>query len=99
RPAGEQAHDDRVDADERRGEAGAGHRHERRVEAGGERLGEHRLARSGGAEEEQAALALAAGALERLARLPDRDDAPDLFLRLLLPADVLELDPPFGVAR
>ena len=95
----EQAHDDRVDADERRREARAGHRDERRVEAGRERLGEHRLARSRGAEEEQPALALAACALERLAGLPDRDDAPHLLLRLCLPADVLELDAPFGVAR
>ena len=98
-PPREHAHDDRVDADEGRGEARAGHRDERRVEAGRERLGEHRLARARRAEEEQAALALAARTLERLARLPDRDDAPHLFLRLRLPADVVQLDAPFRVAR
>ena len=54
---------------------------------------------SGRAEEEQAALALAARALERLARLPDRDDAPHLFLRLRLAADVRELDAPLRVSR
>ena len=93
------ANDDRVDPDERRGEAGAGDRDERRVEAGRERLREHRLPGAGRAEEEQAALALAAGALERLAGLPDRDDAPHLLLRLGLPADVGELDAPLRVAR
>ena len=54
---------------------------------------------AGRAEEEQAALALAAGALERLARLPERDDAADLLLRLVLAADVVELDAPLRVAR
>ena len=53
----------------------------------------------GRAEEQQPALALAAGALERLARLPQRDDAPHLLLRLGLAADVVELDAPVGVAR
>ena len=65
------ADDDRVDADERLGEAGAGDRHERRVESGRDRLRQHRLAGARRAEEEQAALALAARALERLARLPE----------------------------
>ena len=36
--------------------------------------------------------------LEDLARLPERDDAPDLLLRLGLAADVVELDAPLGVA-
>src|SRR5215211_7122595 len=45
------------------------------------------------------ALALATGALEGLAGLPERDDAPDLFLCLVLPADVVELHAPLGVAR
>ena len=38
-------------------------------------------------------------ALELLARLPDLDDAPNLFLRLDLAADVVELDAPLRVAR
>src|SRR4029079_16582536 len=71
---GEEADDDRVDPDERLREAGAGDRDDRGVEAGRDRLGEHRLAGAGGADEEQPALALAAGALERLARLPEGDD-------------------------
>ena len=53
----------------------------------------------GGAEEEHAALALAAGLLELLAGLPERDDARDLVLGLVLAADVVELDAPVGVAR
>ena len=44
RLAREVADEDRVDADERRREAGAGDRDERRVEAGRDRLREHRLA-------------------------------------------------------
>ena len=73
--------------------------HERRVEARGDRLGEHRLAGAGRPEEQQPALALAAGLLELLARLPQRDDARDLLLGLGLAADVVELDAPVGVAR
>ena len=96
--AGEEADDDRVDADERLGEARARDRDERRVEAGRDRLGDHRLARSRRSEEEQASLALAAGALEHLAGLPERDDAADLLLGLGLAPDVVELDAPFGVA-
>ena len=88
---GEEAHDDRVDPDERLREAGAGDRDERRVEAGRDRLGEHRLAGAGRAEEEQAALTLAARLLERLAALPEADDAAHLLLRLGLAAHVLEL--------
>ena len=95
---GEVAHDDRVDPDEGRGEAGARDRDERRVEAGRERLREHRLARAGRPEEQHAALALAAVALELLARLPDRDDAAHLLLRLGLSANVVELDAPLRVA-
>src|SRR5581483_10853142 len=98
RLAREEAHDDRVDPDERLREARARDRDERRVEPGGDRLRHHRLARARGAVEEEAALALAAGPLEDLAGLPERDDAPDLLLRLRLPADVLELDAPLGVA-
>ena len=63
------------------------------------RLREHRLAGAGGAEEEHAALALAAGLLELLAGLPERDDARDLLLGLGLAADVVELDAPVRVAR
>ena len=96
---GQDAHDDGVDADEGLREARAGDRDERRVEAGGDRLGEHRLAGAGRAEEEQAALALAAGALERLARLPEGDDPAHLLLRLGLAADVGELHAPVRVAR
>ena len=96
--AGEDAHDDCVDADERRREARSGDRDERRVEAGRESLREHRLSGPGRAEEQQSALTLASCALERLTRLPDRDDASHLFLRLDLPADVRELDAPLGVA-
>src|SRR5581483_6342875 len=98
RLACEEAHDQRVDSDERLREAGARDRDERRVEAGRDRLREHRLAGSRGAEEEQASLALAARPLERLARLPERDDAAHLFLRLGLAAHVLELHAPLGVA-
>src|SRR6266567_4208380 len=43
-------------------------------------------------------VAIAAGTLEGLARLPERDDPPHLFLRLGLPAHVLELHAPLGVA-
>jgi len=98
RLARDEAHNDRVDADERRGEAGAGDGDEGRVEAGGDRLREHRLARAGGTDEEQAALPLAPRALERVAGLPQADDPPHLFLRLRLPTNVRELDAPFGVA-
>ena len=62
------------------------------------RLREHRLAGARRAEEEQAALALAAGVLELLARLPQADDARDLALGLGLAAHVVELDAPVGVA-
>ena len=63
----EVAHDQRVDADERVCESRARDRDERRVEAGRDRLGEHRLAGARGAEKEQPALALAARPLEGLA--------------------------------
>ena len=53
----------------------------------------------GRAEEEQSALALPAGALEVVARLPDIDDAAHLLLRLRLAPDVVELDAPLRVAR
>src|SRR4029079_26387 len=99
RAAGEDPDDDRVDADERRRKARARDRDERRVEAGRKRFREHRLPRSGGAQEEKAALALPARTLERLAGLPDRDDATHLLLRLRLAADVRELDSPLGVTR
>src|SRR5439155_15752095 len=98
RLAREEADDDRVDADKGCREARAGDRDERRVEAGGDRLREHRLAGTRRAVEEQAALALAAGALEHLARLPQRDDAAHFLLGFGLPADVVEPDAPFGVA-
>ena len=72
--------------------------HERRVEAGGDRLREHRLAGARGAVEENAALAPAARPLERLARLPEVDDPAHLLLGLGLSADVLELHAPVRVA-
>src|SRR5206468_6179229 len=96
---GEIADDDRVDADERRCEARAGDGDEGRVEAGGQSLGQHRLARSRWSDEEDAAFPLAARALEPLARLPERDDTVDLLLRLGLAADVLDLHAPLRVAR
>ena len=99
RAPGEDPHDDRVDPDERRGEAGARDRDEGRVEAGRERLRQHGLAGAGRTEKEHAALALAAVLLELLAGLPDRDDAAHLFLRLDLPANVVELDAPLRVTR
>jgi hypothetical protein len=99
RLAGEEAHDHGVHADERLREAGAWDRHERAVERCRDRLRQHRLAGARRAEEQHAALALAAGLLELLARLPERDDAGDLLLRLGLPADVVELDAPVGIAR
>jgi hypothetical protein len=96
---GEVAHDDDVHADERLREAGAGNGDEGRVEVRRDRLRHHRLPRAGGAQEQKATLALAAGSLERLARLPEVDDPPHLLLRLGLPADVLELHAPVRVAR
>ena len=51
------------------------------------------------ADEEQAALGLAAGLAEVVARRPELDDLRDLGLRLLLAADVAELHAPVGVAR
>src|SRR6476659_662862 len=98
RLAREVADEDRVEPDERLGEARARDGDERRVEARGDRLREHGLAGAGRAEEEQAAFPLAAGALEALTGLPQRDDAADLLLRLGLPANVLELHAPLGVA-
>ena len=98
RAPGQDAHDDGVDADEGCREARAGDRDERRVEAGGECLREHRLPGAGGAEEEEAALTLAAGALECVSGLPDGDDPAHLLLRLRLPADVRELHAPLRVA-
>src|SRR5262249_34873389 len=98
RLAREEAHNDRVDADEGLGEAGSRDRDERRVEAGRDRLRQHRLAGTGRAVEEEASLALAAGALKDLAGLPERDDAAHLLLRLGLAADVVELDAPLRVA-
>ena len=95
----EDADDDRVDADERGGEARTRDRDERRVESGRERFREHRLPGAGRAEEEEAALALATRALERLARLPDRDDPAHLLLRLGLATHVRELDAPLRVSR
>ena len=65
----------------------------------GDRLGEHRLAGARRADEQQAALGLAAGLAELLARLPERDDAGDLLLGLGLAADVLEPHAPVRVAR
>src|SRR5262249_36822985 len=94
RPRRHYADDHGVDADECLREAGAGDRHERRVEAGGDRLRHHRLAGAGCPEEQKAALFLTAGPLEHLTGLPERDDAPDLFLCLGLAANVLELDAP-----
>ena len=96
----DQVHDDDdVDADEGRREARAGDGHERALEVRGDGLGQHRLAGAGCAQEEHAALALAAALLELLARLPEVHHAGDLLLGLGLAADVLELDPPVGVAR
>src|SRR5207248_9066950 len=60
RLAREEADDQRVDADERLREARARDRDERRVEAGRDRLRQHRLARPRRAEEQQAAPAFAA---------------------------------------
>src|SRR5205823_10904567 len=57
RLAGEEPHDDGVDAEERLREPGARDRDERRVEAGRDRLREHRLPRAGRSQEEEAALA------------------------------------------
>ena len=59
---------------------------------------EHRLAGAGRAVEEEAALALAAGLLEQLAGLPQRDDLAHLFLRFGLAAHVFEPHAPVGVA-
>src|SRR4029079_2064720 len=80
-------------------EARAGHEHERAVEAGGDRLGEHRLAGARLAEEEQAALALPACLLEGLTALPERDDSADLLLDLVLATHVLQAHAPVRVPR
>ena len=94
----DQVHDDDdVDADEGGREARAGDGHERALEVRGDGLGQHRLAGAGRAEEQHAALALAAALLELLARLPEVHHAGDLLLGLGLAADVLELDAPVGV--
>ena len=92
------ADDQYIDADEGLSEPRARDRDERAVEAGRNRLREHRLAGARRAVEEDAALTAATGQLERLAGLPEADDSPDLLLRLRLAADVLELDSPVGVA-
>ena len=91
-------HGDDVHADERLREARAGHGHERRVEAGGDGLGEHRLAGAWRPDEEQAALGLAARLLELVAGLPQLDDLAHLFLDVGLAAHVVDLDAPAGVA-
>ena len=94
---GEVADDDRVDADEGLSEAGARDRDEWGVEPGRDRFREHRLTGSGCAEKEQSALPLSSRPLESLARLPERDDPPNLLLGLHLATDVLELDSPLRV--
>ena len=96
--ADQEHHDDHVDADECRGEAGAGDRHEWAVEVGRDRLGEHRLAGAGRAQEQQPALALAAGLLELLARLPEPHHTGHFLLGLGLAAHVVHLDAPARVA-
>ena len=93
----EEADEHSVHPDEGLREAGAWDGHERAVEGRRDRLGEHRLAGARRAEEHDAALALAAGLDELLARLPEGDDAGDLLARLLLAADVAELDAPVRV--
>src|SRR5262249_37319586 len=98
RLAREEADDQRVNADKGLREARPGDRHEGGVEAGRDRLREHRLAGARRAEEEQASFTFTAGSLEGFARLPQRDDAPHLLLRLCLAADMVELDAPLGVA-
>ena len=95
---GEELDGDRVHADEHAREAGAGDRHERAVEVRRDRLRDHRLAGTGRAQEQQAALALTAGLLELLARLPQGDHARDLLLGLCLAADVVDLHAPARVA-
>ena len=79
-------------------EPGSGDRDEGAVESSRDALGQHRLAGSGRAEEEDAALSLSARLLEGLARLPESDDPSHLFLGLRLAADVLELHAPVCVA-
>jgi hypothetical protein len=93
-----QRDDDHVHADEHLREARARHRHDRRVEARRDALREHRLAGARRADEQQAALGLAAGLAELLARLPQGDHARDLLLLLALPAHVVEVHAPVGVA-
>src|SRR5205823_3776597 len=66
----EEADDDGVDPEERLREPRAGDRDEGRVEAGRDRLCEHRLPGAGRSQEEESALALSSGPLERLAGLP-----------------------------
>ena len=99
RLVGQELDGDRIHPDEHPGEARSGDRHERAVEVGGDRLGDHRLAGAGSAQEQQTALALAAGLLELLAGLPQGDHAGDLLLGLGLSADVCDLHAPARVAR
>ena len=94
-----QRDDDHVHAHEHLREARARHRHDRRVEARGDALGEHRLAGARRTDEQQAALGLAARLAELLAGLPQGDHARDLLLRLALPAHIVEVHAPVGVAR
>jgi hypothetical protein len=91
--------DESVHADEHLREAGTRDRDERAVEAGCDRLRDHRLACSRRSEEQQPPLTLAAGLLELLSRLPERDHARDLLFGLGLTADVVDLHAPAGVAR
>ena len=95
----EPAHGDHVEPHEDAPEARPGHGHEGRVEARRERLREHRLAGAGRADEEQPALALAAGGLVVLAGLPELHDALHLGLHVLLAAHVVEAHAPARVTR
>ena len=96
--AGEPADDNRVHAQEGLLETGARHQDKRAVEARSDRLGEHRLSGSGRAEEQQTALSLSPGLLERLSGLPEGDDPADLLLGFFLAAHVGQADPPVRVS-
>ena len=99
RLAREEAHDEHVDADERLREAGAGDRDEGRVEVRSRSPSPASSCRCPGAPRKSTPRSRLPPAASKCS--PDCQSetiAADLLLRLLLPADVVELDAPLGVA-
>jgi len=90
---------DHVHAHEHALEGRAGGDDDRHVEAGGDRLGQHRLAGSGRAHHEYATLALAARLDVAAALLDELEDPHHLVHGRLLAPDVAHLHVVVGVAR